>query len=81
MLKGDVDIGLIPTTISPITKVKVVYCWLFQDILLLLMQELYIDPRPATIPPKEETVGVVLQDMELCPKRLTTFFVQCWRKC
>ena len=30
MLKGGLDIGITPTTISPITKVKVLYCWIFQ---------------------------------------------------
>ena len=30
MLKGEVDIGIIPATITPITKVNVVYCWIFQ---------------------------------------------------
>ena len=37
MLKGEVDIGLKPTTISPIPKVKVVYCWIFLEILLVVI--------------------------------------------
>ena len=29
MLKGEVDIGIRPATITPITKVKVIYCCIF----------------------------------------------------
>ena len=30
LLKGEVDIGLISATISPLTKANVVDCWIFQ---------------------------------------------------
>ena len=52
IFKGEVDIGLRPTNIPPITNVKVVDCCIFQEILLVVMGELYICPRPATITPK-----------------------------
>ena len=51
-LKVEVDIGIKPATITPITKVKVVDCLLYQEIMLVVMGELDISPRPSTIPPK-----------------------------
>ena len=59
------DIGLIPYIITPMTNVNVVDCWIFQNILLMVMRELDIGPRPDTIPPKEEIVGVMVQDVEV----------------
>ena len=52
MLKGKMGIGIQPATILPITKVNLVDCWIFQYILLVVMVELDIGPRPATLPPK-----------------------------
>ena len=68
-MKGEVDIGLIPTTIYPITKVKVADCCIFQEILLEVMGELDISTRPANLPPKEDISGVMVKYMEVCPKR------------
>ena len=55
MLNRKVYIGIISATITPPppTKVNVVDCRLFQGILLVVMGELGIVPRPATIPTKE----------------------------
>ena len=72
MLKGEVDIGLRPDITLPITKVNVVDCRLFQYILLVVMEELDICTRPATLPPEEEIVGVTVKDMEVGLKRSTT---------
>ena len=66
------DIGLIPYIITPMTNVNVVDCWIFQNILLMVMRELDIGPRPDTIPPKEEIVGVMVQDVEVGLKILST---------
>ena len=49
MSKVEVDIGLIPATTPPITKVNMVDCWIFQEILLLVVLELGIYPRLATL--------------------------------
>ena len=40
----------------------------FQEILV----DLYLGPRPASLPPKEDIVGVMVQDMEVVLKRSTT---------
>ena len=65
MFKGEVDICLRPSNINPITKVTVVDCWFQQEILLVVMRYLDIGSRPATLPPKEDIVGVVVQDVEV----------------
>ena len=72
MLKGEVDIGLRPSTITLVTKVSVVYFRLFQEILLVVMGELDIGPRPDTIPSKQVIVGVMVKDVEVGLKRSTT---------
>ena len=81
MLKVEMNIGLIPVTITPVTKVSVLYCWFLLEILLLLMGELDIGTSPATILPKEEIVGVTVQDMEVVLNISTTHHFQCWIKC
>ena len=50
--KGEVVISIRPATITPITKANVVYFWLFQEIMLVVMGDLDIGHIPATIPPK-----------------------------
>ena len=52
MFMVDVDIGIRPTTIPPITNLNLVYCYVFQDLLLVVMGELYIGTRPSIIPNK-----------------------------
>ena len=49
MLKGEVDIGLRPADITPLTKVNVVDFLLFKEILLVVMVDLDICTIPATI--------------------------------
>ena len=49
MLKGELDIGLQQANIPPLTKVNVADYCIFQDILLVLMGELDIGPRPSTL--------------------------------
>ena len=65
MLKVEVDIGLCPATITCITKVNMVYCSLYQEIMLVGMGELDINPRPYTLHPEEEIVSVKVQVMEV----------------
>ena len=65
MLEGEVYIGLQTATIPPITNMNVVDCWIFQEILLVVMGELYIVSRLATIPPKDDIARVMVQDIEL----------------
>ena len=72
MLKEEVDIGLRSSTINPITKVKVLYCRLNQDIILAVMEDLDIGPIQATLTTKWEILGVMVQDGELCLKSSTT---------
>ena len=72
MLKVEVDIGLRPAIITPITKLNVLYFWIFQKILLFVMEELGIVKIPATLHPKEDIVGVIVQDVEVGLKRSTT---------
>ena len=71
MLKGERDIGLRPAIITPITKVNVVDFWLHQEILLVVMGELNIYPISATLPPKEEILGEMVQDVGVGLKRST----------
>ena len=73
MLKGGVDIGLIPDTIYSIIKINVVDYLLFREILLVVMGKLYICPRTATLPPKEEIVWLMVKEMEVGLKRLNNF--------
>ena len=47
-------------------------CCIFQEILLVVMGELYIGPITDTLPPKEEIVGVRVQDMKVGLKISTT---------
>ena len=63
------DIGIQPATIPTITKVNVVHCWIFQEILLVVMVELGIGLRPFTVPPEYDTVWLTVQDMEIGLKR------------
>ena len=56
----------------PLTKVNVVDCWIFKEIVLMLMVVLDIGPIPATINTKEDIVGVTAQDTEVGLKRSTT---------
>ena len=61
-----------PDTIPPLTKVNVVDCLIFQEILLVVMGELDICPKQATIPTKEYIVGVTVQETEVGLKRSIT---------
>ena len=72
MLKRKVDIGLQPDNIRPVIKANVVDCWLLREILLVVMGDLDIGTRLANIPPKNEIVGVTVQDMKVGLKRWTT---------
>ena len=56
----DVDIGL---------KRPPTFTLTIKDILLVVMGELDIGPRPATITPEEEIVVVMVQDVELGMKK------------
>ena len=38
MLTGEVNIGLIPATLPPITQVAMVDCWVYRFLLVLLMK-------------------------------------------
>ena len=72
MFNGDVDISLRPATVPPITQLDVVGCLIYQVILLVVIGEWDIGPRPANIPPKEEILGVMVQDMKVGLKISTT---------
>ena len=65
MLKGEVDIGLRPTTLPPITNVTVVNGRPHQYILLVAMGELGICTRLAPLPPKEEILGVMVKYVDV----------------
>ena len=73
MFKGEVDICLIPDTILIMVKVNMVDSLFFKKILLVAIGELDLGTIPDTIPPKEDIVGVMVQDMELGPNISTTF--------
>ena len=72
MFKGEVDICLIPDTILIMVKVNMVDSLFFKKILLVAIGELDLGTIPDTIPPKEDIVGVMVQDMEVVLKRSTT---------
>ena len=77
MLTGEVDIGLRTANFPLITKVNVVYCWIFQEILLVVMGELDIGPIPATLLAKEYIVGLMVQDIEVGLKYQPLVLVKC----
>ena len=64
----DVDIGLISATLSPITQVDVVDCWVYHFLLamstkiFMVMREVDICIRPATLPPITQVGVVYCQD-------------------
>ena len=70
-----------PDTIPPQTKVNIVDCLIFQGILLVVMGELDICPKQATIPTKEYIVGVTVQETEVGLKRSITLLFLCWGEC
>ena len=65
MFEEEVDICLIPDTILIMVKVNMVDSLFFKKILLVAIGELDLGTIPDTIPPKEDIVGVMVQDMEL----------------